>query len=451
MVAIASIRIFKDFLLFSFALLICSLVFFKDFAQMFSVISLRASELSILAGVAVLSSVVVHVVTYLTRPREVGSILTLAISLILATNIAFILYWKTGLFSKIEEMVFFILFFFGLTQLVCIFIVSHWKIIPGMINNVLVVGNGALAKDMCCMAQGSNERYELSGFIECRPGEFDCDDSDDELPNVILDKARSEKASLIVVSLSERRGTLPLQQLINCKLSGYEVIDAPEFYERVERKLFLENIRPSSFIYSSGFKILGLRRFIKRIIDIVFSLIGLVIVLPFVPFIALAIKMDSEGPILFKQIRVGQGDRPFTIYKFRTMCKDAEKKSGAVWAKKNDARVTRVGEFLRKSRIDELPQLINSLKGDMSLVGPRPERPEFVKKLKKVIPYYSERHFVKPGITGWAQVCYPYGESEEDAIEKLRYDLYYIKNYSLKFDYRIMLETVSVMAKKMGQ
>jgi len=165
----------------------------------------------------------------------------------------------------------------------------------------------------------------------------------------------------------------------------------------------------------------------------------------------LAIKLDSPGPIFFRQVRVGKGDQPFEIVKFRSMRQDAEKDSGAVWAKENDNRITKLGRFLRKSRIDELPQLVNVLFGSMSLVGPRPERPEFVQELKKIIPYYSERHFVKPGITGWAQVRYPYGASVQDAIEKLRYDLYYIKNYSLSFDLLIMFKTVSVMLKKMGR
>jgi lipopolysaccharide/colanic/teichoic acid biosynthesis glycosyltransferase len=165
----------------------------------------------------------------------------------------------------------------------------------------------------------------------------------------------------------------------------------------------------------------------------------------------IGIKLDSPGPVLFKQVRVGKGDKEFIIYKFRSMRRDAEQKSGAVWARENDNRITRFGQFLRKSRIDEIPQLFNVLMGSMSLIGPRPERPEFVKDLKKVVPYYAERHFVKPGITGWAQVCYPYGASVEDAFEKLRYDLYYIKNYSLWLDFKIMFKTVSVMLKKMGR
>jgi exopolysaccharide biosynthesis polyprenyl glycosylphosphotransferase len=186
-------------------------------------------------------------------------------------------------------------------------------------------------------------------------------------------------------------------------------------------------------------------RLYKRVIDVVFSIAGLILTAPLLPMIALMIKIDSRGPLFLKQIRVGEMEKKFLLYKFRSMRSDAEKECGAVWATKDDPRITRVGKFLRKTRIDELPQLFNVLKGDMSLVGPRPERPEFIVKLKKHIPYYSERHFVKPGVTGWAQIRYPYGASVEDAIEKLRYDLYYIKNISLFLDTQIILETAKVM------
>jgi exopolysaccharide biosynthesis polyprenyl glycosylphosphotransferase len=181
------------------------------------------------------------------------------------------------------------------------------------------------------------------------------------------------------------------------------------------------------------------------------SLAGLAVFAPFMPIVALAIKMESPGDVLFRQVRTGMGDRDFVIFKFRTMRHDAEKQSGAVWAQENDPRVTRLGNFLRRTRIDEIPQLFNVLMGDMSIVGPRPERPEFISTLKEKVPYYSERHFVKPGITGWAQVCYPYGASVEDALEKLRYDLYYIKNYSLLFDFIIIFKTVGVVINKMGR
>ena len=186
-------------------------------------------------------------------------------------------------------------------------------------------------------------------------------------------------------------------------------------------------------------------RLCKRVFDLSAASIGLICFLPLVPFIALAIKMDSPGPMLFRQVRVGRGDRPFVLMKFRTMREDAEAGTGAVWSQVDDPRITKVGNFLRRSRLDEIPQLINILKGDMSLVGPRPERPEFVRELKEMIPYYSERHYVKPGLTGWAQVLYSYGSTVDDAIEKLRYDMYYIKNISIILDLYIVIKTFKVV------
>jgi sugar transferase (PEP-CTERM system associated) len=222
-------------------------------------------------------------------------------------------------------------------------------------------------------------------------------------------------------------------------------MDAPSFYELVHGKLMLEHITPSWIIFSSGFRRPIYFNICKRYIDIVLSLAGLSLTLPFFPIIALAIKLDSPGPVFFRQIRVGNKEKMFNLYKFRSMRQDAEEKTGAIWAAKNDPRVTRLGSFFRKSRVDEIPQLYNVLRGDMSFVGPRPERPEFVEKLKQVIPYYSKRHFIKPGVTGWAQVRYPYGSSVEDAIEKLRYDLFYIKNLSPFLDTLIFFETIKVV------
>jgi sugar transferase (PEP-CTERM system associated) len=266
-----------------------------------------------------------------------------------------------------------------------------------------------------------------------------------EMHGDLLATARREKADIIVVALSERRGVLPLQDMMQCKLNGIEVLDAPTFYEIVQGKLVLEQMTPSWIIFSAGFRRTALVNVYKRCIDILLSIVGLLLSAPLFPFIALAIKLETPGPIFFTQIRVGSGEKPFLLYKFRSMGRDAEQKSGAVWAAKNDARVTRVGRFLRNSRIDEIPQLYNVLKGEMSFIGPRPERPEFVEMLKKDIYYYSKRHTIKPGLTGWAQVRYPYGATAEDAVEKLRYDLYYIKNLSMLLDSQIIFETVKVV------
>jgi sugar transferase (PEP-CTERM system associated) len=233
--------------------------------------------------------------------------------------------------------------------------------------------------------------------------------------------------------------------VLDCKFSGIEVVDAPSFYEDLTGKLLIEDITPSWFIFSNGFKMTPAMRYYKRALDIFFSMLGLLMVMPFIPLLALAVKLDSRGPIFFRQVRVGEREKRFVLYKFRTMREDAETTTGAIWAQSNDPRITRVGRFLRTTRLDEIPQLYNVLRGDMSFIGPRPERPEFIEMLSKIIPYYTERHFVKPGISGWAQVRYPYGASVEDAIEKLRYDLYYIKNISLVLDIVIIIETVKVM------
>jgi len=309
-------------------------------------------------------------------------------------------------------------------------------------GRVLLVGNGAMAAQMEEMITQCPGNYALVGKVEYPPvpGSSECGNVSD-----IFETAKRLGADKVVISLSERRGVFPLQEMLSCKLSGIEVLDSPAMFECLTGKLLIENITPSWFIFCHGFRVTPWLKAAKRFVDVIISLFGLAVFAPFAPLVALAIKLDSPGPIFFRQTRVGQGDKLFGLIKFRSMCQDAEKGTGAVWAKKNDDRVTRLGRFLRKSRIDEIPQLINVLKGEMSLVGPRPERPEFVQKLKERIPYYSERHYVKPGVSGWAQVRYPYGASVEDAVEKLRYDLYYIKNISIMLDLKIIFKTIGVM------
>lgn len=332
------------------------------------------------------------------------------------------------------------------------FVIARFRrVLPGIVKRVLVVGDGPLSEQMDNLASAIGGRYILLGRVRC----FDnmCseteDDGDAAAPEVeagwLLRLARNFRADQLVISLAERRGAFPVEEMLGCKLAGIDVVDAPSFYEEVSRKLLIENITPSWFIFSHGFRVTWMLRFVKRVFDITASLAGLLCFLPLAPFIALAIKLDSPGPILFRQVRVGEADRPFMLMKFRTMRQDAESQTGAVWSQVDDPRITSVGRFLRKTRLDEVPQLINVLRGDMSLVGPRPERPEFVRRLKEIIPYYSERHYVKPGLTGWAQVCYPYGSSVEDAIEKLRYDLYYIKNISIFLDLYIAARTFIVV------
>jgi sugar transferase (PEP-CTERM system associated) len=324
---------------------------------------------------------------------------------------------------------------------------NYATVLPSLLNRVLVVGNDQLAEDMRRLIATAGPRFQLAGSVKLP---LTGPSSTSWLNSDIFETAKALNANKVAISLTERRGMFPLQEMLNCKLSGIEVLDAPSLYERITGKLLLENITPSWFIFSSGFKVTPWLLMGKRLVDIVCAVIGLLIFAPFAPLVMLTIKMDSAGPVIFRQERIGKGDVPFVLYKLRTMSQDAEKGTGAVWASTTDPRVTRLGRFLRKSRIDEIPQLFNVLKGEMSLVGPRPERPEFVSKLKEVIPFYSERHFVKPGVTGWAQVRYPYGASVEDALEKLRFDLFYIKNISLLLDLNIIFKTIGVVLLRKG-
>jgi sugar transferase (PEP-CTERM system associated) len=249
----------------------------------------------------------------------------------------------------------------------------------------------------------------------------------------------------VVVTIRERRGNFPIRELLNCRVDGIEILEGNTFYEMLTGKLIVDQINPAWLIFSDGFtKGIG-RRIFKRITDILFSLALLIITLPIILIAILLIKLDSKGPILFSQERVGQNRKPYMIHKFRSMVTDAEKKSGPVWAQSNDDRITRMGRFIRKWRIDEIPQLWNVLMGQMSFVGPRPERAFFIQQLEKEIPYYGERFSVKPGITGWAQVSYGYGASIEDAVEKLNYDLFYIKNMSIFMDIMIVFKTVKTV------
>jgi len=320
--------------------------------------------------------------------------------------------------------------------------------LPRFSQRVLIVGVGKVAKQVSALIRTKTNGFQLVGFIQCN-GEQQEEGilSQDILggPDDLRDVALAHHIDLVVIALTERRGIFPLRDALSCKLNGIELLDAPAFYELASGKLMLEQITPSWFIYSTGFNRPTIITFVKRLIDIFLAVVGLILALPLMIVTAIAIKLDSPGPLLFSQIRVGNRERLFKLFKFRTMRQDAEKSTGAVWASAGDARVTRVGRFLRKTRIDELPQLFNVLAGQMSFVGPRPERPEFVEMLKEKVPYYSRRHFIKPGVTGWAQVRYPYGASVEDALEKLRYDLYYAKNLSPFLDTLIFFETIKVV------
>ena len=382
-----------------------------------------------------------------TRGIAVRVSLTIMLSFVILSTF----YYSAPFFMYGRGVVALSLLIFGILQLL-LYIGYHFFVrFKGFAKKVLIIGTGPLAGQMGEIIPSSEENYVLSGYIGL-PNEPVNVPSETILgtEGKLYETVQREKADKIVVSLSERRGVLPLREILACKLNGIEVVDAPSFYEQMTGKLLLENITPSWFIFSEGFRVSHLSRIVKRTMDLTCSVTGIILVAPFLPIIALVIKLDSPGPLFFRQVRVGRKEKNFVLFKFRTMREDAEKGTGAVWAQQNDPRITRVGTFLRKSRIDELPQLFNVFIGDMSLVGPRPERPEFVEELKKVIPYYSERHSVKPGVTGWAQIRYPYGASVADALEKLRYDLFYIKNLSLSLDIMIILETVKVVLFRRG-
>jgi len=263
----------------------------------------------------------------------------------------------------------------------------------------------------------------------------------------IREIAVEKGAEEIVIAMDDRRGNLPVRELLDARLAGIDVIDLLEFLERETGKIRVDLVSPGWLIFSPGFRRSQMKEFVKRILDIGVCSALLLVSWPIMLLVALAIKLEDgfSAPVLYKQYRVGQYSKNFNVLKFRSMRVDAEKDGEAIWAIENDSRVTRVGNLLRNARLDELPQIFNVLAGQMSVVGPRPERPEFVCDLQENIPYYSERHVVKPGVTGWAQLMYSYGASEEDAIEKLQYDLYYIKNQTLLLDMMIILQTVEVV------
>ena len=264
-------------------------------------------------------------------------------------------------------------------------------------------------------------------------------------PAGLANLARELRADEIVVALDDRRQQLPIEELLTCRLAGITVLDDASFVERERGLISLTDLSPSWLIFSDGFASGVVSDGIKRAIDLALALLALALVAPLLPLVALAIRLDSPGPVLYRQVRVGLHGRAFTILKFRSMVTDAERAGQAVWAQADDPRITRVGRILRKFRIDELPQLWNVLVGDMSFVGPRPERPQFVAELAGSVPYYEFRHHVRPGLTGWAQINYQYGASHEDSKIKLEYDLYYLKHRNTVLDLLILLQTVRIV------
>ena len=312
----------------------------------------------------------------------------------------------------------------------------------------LVLGVGRIAEAIAKLEGSSARPFRIAGFVDDDP------DAAAKLPSghrllggadELLRIVNEVRPDLIVVAQSDRRGAFPAAALLECRLQGISVEEWPAFYEKVTGKILVSDMRPSWLIFSDGFVKTRPAIIIKRAIDMILSLAGMVLASPLIALTALAVRLESTGPVLFRQTRVGQFGRSFAIFKFRSMRADAEGLTGPVWAEKDDPRVTRIGRFLRRSRLDELPQLYNVLIGDMSFIGPRPERPEFIEELERRIPFYRARLSVKPGVTGWAQVRYTYGGSVEETLEKLQYDLYYVKNLSLFLDLLILISTVQVV------
>jgi sugar transferase (PEP-CTERM system associated) len=352
---------------------------------------------------------------------------------------------------------------FIIAALLVISLVIGWRVAfdwlshqVGPRERLLLVGTGhsaiTLARELF------ERRYELGveivGFVDSDPDLVGTPlinpgviGTIEDIPSIV----RARGVDRVVVSLADARGKLPMDKLLEMKLDGVSFDHLATIYEEYTGKIAVENLRPSWLIFSHGFAKSRWLSAGKRALDLTAAGLGLLIAAPLMAIVAVAVRLTSAGPVLYHQQRVGVHGRIFTVHKFRSMRQDAEERTGPVWASKNgDPRVTWLGRFLRRSRIDELPQLWNVLKGEMSFVGPRPERPEFVTDLTQEIPFYGQRHVVRPGVTGWAQVRYTYGASKEDALEKLQYDLFYIKNMSLALDLYVILETVKTVILRKG-
>lgn len=330
-----------------------------------------------------------------------------------------------------------------------------WRLLYNYINKtekldqrVMILGTGLFADNILNKLNGKiDSGFKIAGFITEDKKELDSKKRDGLIISNysdMLETCIKENIDRIIVALDDKRGAFPISELLACKMKGLVIEEGTRFYNKLTGQIPIETLKPSFIIFSEGFHQSKITLWMKNTIDFMFALTGLVFASLFILIVPVLIKLESRGSIFYKQERVGKNGKVFELIKFRTMVENAEA-DGPVWAQKNDSRVTRIGRFLRKTRIDEIPQIINVLKGDMSFVGPRPERPFFVEQLNRQIPFYNQRLIVKPGITGWAQIKYSYGASEEDAMEKLKYDLYYIDNLSILFDLVIIFETVKVV------
>lgn len=317
-------------------------------------------------------------------------------------------------------------------------------------ETILIVGTGEVAR---LVGQEVKKRqrlgFRLVGFIGA-PAQTN-NDSVGEVGKVLGDPTQMDSIvkkydiRKVVVAITERRGEYPVKEMLALRVGGQQVVEWPVFFEKLSGRIPIDSLAPSFFIFNEGFRKSRILLAIRRVVSAIVAALTLVILLPVFLVIAILIMLDSPGPVIYSQTRVGQNGKPIRIYKFRSMRNDAELDGGAIWAVKDDPRVTNVGRSIRKTRIDELPQLFNVFKGELDFVGPRPERPEFVEKLQRLIPYYSLRHTVKPGITGWAQVMFDYSGTFEESKEKLQYDLFYIKNMSVKLDLLILFHTMKIV------
>ena len=309
-------------------------------------------------------------------------------------------------------------------------------------EKVYVLGAGDRAQRLM---NGLRTRGELGVEVVGWSGNVEGAFTREAIASHLMELIRAHRVHRVIVAMDDRRGTLPVMEMLQLRLNGLKIEEATSWLEKISGRIEVDNLYPSWLIFAEGFRFSSGFMLLRRIIAILASGLLLVVTLPIIPLVILAIKLDSKGDVLYRQKRVGLGGKIFHCFKFRTMRQDAEVDTGATWAADDDPRITRVGKFLRTSRLDEIPQLWCVFKGDMGFVGPRPERPEFVEWLSKEIPFYGVRNAVRPGITGWAQVRYKYGSTVEDAKEKLQYDLYYIKNMSLGLDVLIMFQTIKIV------
>lgn len=318
-------------------------------------------------------------------------------------------------------------------------------------RRILVYGAGNMAASLLTLRRRTDQRgFKIIAFLPAPGDRYVIEDQRVHGEQIDLSEfSGSQDIDEIVVAMDDKRQGFPIRDLLKCKFAGVDVVDILGFLERESGKVDVERLNPSWMIFADGFTRRSSRQIASRALDLAGGLTLLLLTWPIMLAVALAIWIEDRTPVLYRQTRVGLLGRPFELLKFRSMKKHAEV-GGAQWAQKDDLRVTKVGSVIRKVRFDELPQILNIIRGQMSLVGPRPERPEFVEALAQKIPYYQERHCVKPGLTGWAQLRYPYGASEKDALEKLRYDLYYVKNQSFLLDLMILLQTAEVVIWQKG-